>query len=364
MIAGVKTGIIFGAIVLIGIAGISAVLTTLDEEPTSGVGDLERAATPLNPAPVLVGIADYLNTTPDELDAKIDGSVVLYDIWTYSCINGVRTLPYITSWHDKYKDDGLVVIGIHSPEFEFEKDRTNVERAVAKHGITYPVVMDNDMETWKAFENRYWPRKYITDHEGNIRYDHIGEGDYENTERVIQQLLRERADELGVSLAGSDPDTVDVKPYANEGFTRELYFGYKFAYGRDRLGNEEGFVPQADITYAAPAKLRADHFYLEGTWKNLEGSMKLISDSGAILLPYHAKQVNIVAGSAVPTDLRVYLDSLPIDPKHQGVHIREGLATIDDHGLYNIVSSPGAEMRTLELRVSEPGFEIFTFTFG
>ena len=172
----------------------------LDSKPddipktTSTIQKIDKSG--FKKAPSLVGISGYINTTPEELEKEMDDKVILYDIWTYSCINCKRTLPYVTSWNDKYSDQGLLIIGIHSPEFEFEKDIDNVQRAVTQHGITYPVIQDNDFETWKAFENRYWPRKYIADHEGFIRYDHIGEGRYAETEKVIQELLLERTQHL------------------------------------------------------------------------------------------------------------------------------------------------------------------------
>src|SRR3970040_2015035 len=153
-------------------------------------------------------------TLNDKLQKQIQGKVVLYDIWTYSCINCIRTLPYITTWNEKYADDGLLIIGIHSPEFEFEKDVKNVQMAVEKYGIKYPVVLDNEWQTWKAFENRYWPRKYIADHEGYIRYDHIGEGSYQETEKVIQQLLEERADNLALHIDSSVP-LVELEEFQN-----------------------------------------------------------------------------------------------------------------------------------------------------
>ncbi|MDD9809684.1 MAG: redoxin domain-containing protein [Thaumarchaeota archaeon] len=365
MDSNIKAAIVFGAAIAVGVSVLAVVFASLDEEmPMRGPQEVNAPvpARPDNPAPGLVGIAHYINTTPEALAEEIDGSVVMYDIWTYSCINCVRTLPYITSWHEKYADDGLLIIGVHSPEFEFEKDLANVERAVQKHGITYPVVMDNDMDTWKAFENRYWPRKYIADHEGNIRYDHIGEGDYENTERVIQALLSERADALGMAEM-PETGTVDIAEYENEGRTRELYFGYAFAYGRNQLGAPEGFAPGQDVSYAEPGPLRNDHFYPVGTWTNLEGSMRLVSDSGRVLLPYHAKQVNIVAGSAAPASLEVLLDGEPIGPADAGSDVSGGVAEVGEHGLYNIVSSEESGRRTLELRASG-GFEIFTFTFG
>jgi len=178
----IKTGLILGVIIVVGLGVIGLVFSTLDEQVQSTTTSTDENEikkidkSGFKTAPNLVGIANYLNTTPEELEKEIDGKVVLYDIWTYSCINCIRTLPYITAWDDKYAEQGLLIVGIHSPEFEFEKDVENVELAVSKYGIKYPVVLDNDKETWKAFENNYWPRKYIADHEGYIRYDHIGEG--------------------------------------------------------------------------------------------------------------------------------------------------------------------------------------------
>ena len=199
----IKTGIVFGIIIAIGLGMLGMLFVSLDEtnlvnQNTVIDSFLKIDNSEFKKAPNLVGIAHYLNTTPEELTEKIEDSVVLYDIWTYSCINCIRTLPYITSWDEKYADQGLLVIGIHSPEFEFEKNAENVKIAIEKYGINYPVVLDNDMKTWKAFENNYWPRKYIADHEGNLRYDHIGEGSYHETEKVIQQLLNERSIALGI----------------------------------------------------------------------------------------------------------------------------------------------------------------------
>lgn len=370
----IKTAIYLIVAIAVGVGVIGVALTFLDEaaQTTNTVSDSSaktgnstepaRASPPANPAPKIVGIAHYLNTTPEELDEKIEGSVVLYDIWTYSCINCIRTLPYITSWNEKYEDEGLLIIGIHSPEFEFEKDRANVELAMQKYGIEYPVVMDNDMETWRAFENRYWPRKYIADHEGSIRYDHIGEGDYENTERVIQTLLAERAEALGTNIAPMG-DVVDIAEYDHANFTPELYFGYILARG-NQIGSPEGFDPGNQVTYTTPDQIENDRFYLDGTWSNLADGMMLISNEGTIKLSFHAKQVNIVAGSTQPSDLEVYIDSQPISAEFAGSDVADGIATIGVHELYNIFQSQDSERHTLELRSSSPGFEIFTFTFG
>ena len=154
-------------------------------------------------------ISEYINTKPISLDDLRD-KVVLVDFWTYSCINCIRTIPYLNEWYDKYSDKGLVIVGIHTPEFEFEKNAENVKSAVQKFGIKYPVLQDNDKETWNEYDNRYWPRKYLVDDEGYIRYDHIGEGAYNETEKVIQALLTERATHLGIkNINLNDSQNVD-----------------------------------------------------------------------------------------------------------------------------------------------------------
>ena len=223
-----RTALILGIIIVTGVGIASMVFSSLDEKfESANIGNegskIDKSG--FKKAPDLVGIAHHLNTTPEKLQAEMDDKVILYDIWTYSCINCVRTLPYITTWDDKYADQGLLIIGVHSPEFEFEKDPKNVQMAIDKHGINYPVILDNEMETWKAFENRYWPRKYIADHEGYIRYDHIGEGGYQETERIIQKLLEERATSLGIQMA-SATSLVDIEEFEHTLFrTPELYFG-------------------------------------------------------------------------------------------------------------------------------------------
>ena len=365
----IKTGLILGIVIAAGLGIMGIIFSTLDEQvqPTivsneNGIEQIDKSG--FKKAPDLVGIAHYLNTTPEELEKEIEGKVVLYDIWTYSCINCIRTLPFITAWDDKYADQGLLIIGIHSPEFEFEKDVENVQLAVSKHQINYPVVMDNDMETWDAFENRYWPRKYIADHEGFIRYDHIGEGGYQETEKVIQQLLRERNSSMGMDMPSTD-ELVAISEFEHtRSRTPELYFGYDFASGRNQLGNLEGFRPNQDVTYTFPDdNLQKHNFYVDGTWTNLKGSMKLVSENGSILLPYSGKQVNIV--TAGESDLQIYIDGEIIDPSIAGDNVgTKGRLHVHHDGLYNIVSSENSEDHLLQIFVDEPGFEIYTFTFG
>jgi thiol-disulfide isomerase/thioredoxin len=370
----IKTAIIMGIIVAGAIGGLSAYFASLDESVMTDEADLKTQTTQENPtilnidksrfkkAPELKGISGYINTDSEEFQGLIKDKVVLYDIWTYSCINCQRTLPYLTAWDEKYAEQGLLIIGIHSPEFEFEKDISNVELAVEKFGINYPVVLDNDKEIWKSFENRYWPRKYIADDEGYIRYDHIGEGAYDETEKIIQDLLKERAVRLGLNVASAQP-LVDLEEFKHGSRTPELYFGYNFAFGRNQLGNSEGFKPNQDVTYVTPQNLKDNFFYLDGTWKNLEDRMILVSESGTIKLPYFAKQVNIVSDGQ--SELTILLDGKPISQSDAGSDVTEnGNVKISGATLYNLVNTSEPEKHTLEIQVNRPGFEIYTFTFG
>ena len=365
----VKTALILGIVIAIGVGVMSTVFSSFDEEfESERISNDGNSITKIDKskyktAPKLAGIAHYLNTTPEKINEEIKDKVVLYDIWTYSCINCVRTLPYITAWNDKYVDEGLLVIGIHSPEFEFEKDPKNVKMAIDKHGIDYPVVLDNDMETWKAFENRYWPRKYIADHEGYIRYDHIGEGGYQETEKVIQQLLEERATALGIQMASAAP-LVDIDEFEHTLFrTPELYFGYQFAQNRNQLGSDEGFQPEKIVTYSEPDNIDLHKFYLTGDWKNHEDSMELISETGTIKLMYNAKEVNIVTDREA--ELEILLDGEPLPAKYSGSDITSNnILRASEPNIYNIVNADDSSSHIMEIKVKGQGFQIFTFTFG
>ena len=353
----IKSAIIMGGIIAALVGGMILYFSTLDNSANSSgntIGNLEYKK-----APDLVGIAGYINSD-QTIGEKIKGKVVLYDIWTYSCINCLRTIPYITAWDEKYSNQGLIIIGIHSPEFEFEKDINNVKLAVEKFGIKYPVVLDNEKKTWNAFGNNYWPRKYLADHQGNIRYDHIGEGEYEQTEKIIQQLLRERADYLGMSAEPTQA-LVQISEFKSSSRTPELYFGYDFATGRSQIGNPEGFRPEQDVTYFIPEKLNENNFYLEGTWKNLGDRMILRSESGKLVLPYFAKQVNIVA--AGNSELEILLDGKVITPEISGSDVKDGFVIIKEPTLYNLVSADLPASHTIEIH-AKAGFEIYTFTFG
>ena len=371
-----KTALVMGIILVVAIGGANTYFFSLDPQiqktqnqsdesgqtqskETSQIPKIDKSR--FKKAPELTGISGYINTTPEELNAAMKDKVILYDFWTYSCINCIRTLPYITAWNTKYADQGLLIIGIHSPEFEFEKDFNNVQTAVNQYDISYPVVQDNEMKTWKAFENRYWPRKYITDSEGYIRYDHIGEGGYAETEKIIQELLRERNQLLGLNIVSAQP-LVDLEEHqfiASQ--TPELYFGYNFAFGRNQLGNSEGFKPEQIVTYSLPEKLTRNYFYLEGQWQNFDDRMKLVSENGKIILPYFARSVNIVAANE--SELKIMLDGDPVSPENAGTDVQEGVVHISGDRLYNLISSSDAGTHTLTI-IAKPGFEIYTFTFG
>jgi len=357
MNAEIKTSVILGGIIIAGVVFLAIIFIGLDDSVSINQDLGTRKA------PNLVGITQYLNTSSEELGKKMENKVILYDIWTYSCINCIRTLPFITSWDEKYSDQGLLILGIHSPEFEFEKDPKNVKIAIEKYGITYPVLMDNNMETWKAFENNYWPRKYIADHEGNIRYDHIGEGDYKETEEMIQQLLNERAIAMSVENI-SKKQLVSIEEFEHTLFrTPELYFGYKFAQNRNQLGSDEGFQPEKIVTYSEPNNIELNKFYLTGNWKNHKDSMELTELTGSIKVSFNAKEVNIVTENNAR--LEIFLDGVPLSKKHAGSDISfENKMDVSNAGMYNIISSETSISHTMEILIEGKGFQTFTFTFG
>jgi thiol-disulfide isomerase/thioredoxin len=284
----------------------------------------------------------FINTEPFNLSEHIGKKVILIDFWTYSCINCQRTLPYLTAWDKKYRDQGLLIVGMHTPEFDFEKNTANVQRAAEKYGIEYPIVQDNDFGTWNAYRNRYWPRKYLISIDGFIEYDHIGEGGYEETEKKIQELLKERKDTLGENIQIT-ANTIKENATANHRLTPEVYFGYAFS--REQFG--QSWSPEEIVKYKAPQIRNENMFYLDGTWKNNPQSMQANS-SGKIYITYTASTINIVAGGN--GTLHVLVDGKETDVKTQA------------HDLYTLDTGEyGTHM--MEIGVT-PGVEVYTFTFG
>ena len=316
-------------------------------------------------APELTKITSYINSQPITL-ADLRGKVVLVDFWTYSCINCIRTIPYLNAWHEKYADDGLVIVGIHTPEFEFEKDYNNLKAAVKKFDIKYPIAQDNEKDTWNAYENLYWPRKYLIDTEGYIRYDHIGEGAYAETEKVIQSLLAERTEYIGGNVT-FDQSISNPESSQSVNFDRintpELYLGYE--YSRTPLGSSEGYKPDQVVNYTIPddSKIVPNRIYLAGEWKNNNDHMELQSEVGCILLPYSAKAVNMVAGGS--GELNILEDNSKLDDSSRGTDISEdGTVKIDGQRLYNIVGHEQYGNHDIAIEVVGRGFQIYTFTFG
>jgi thiol-disulfide isomerase/thioredoxin len=317
--------------------------------------------------PEFSGITSYINTNETKL-SELKGKVVLVDFWTYSCINCIRTIPYLVEWNQKYSDKGLVIVGIHSPEFEFEKNIDNVKQAVTRFGIKYPVLLDNDHGTWNAFQNSYWPRKYLVDSEGYIRYDHIGEGGYVETENAIKNLLAERSNQQGLEISNLNQTKLNVPGVASVDFnqikTPELYFGYQYA--RSQLGNIEGFNPEKAVNYTIPSSnLKPNLIYLQGLWKNNPDSMELVGPDGKIVLAYSAKSVNIVAGGkgevAVKEDGKDNQTNNPYKGNDVG---SDGKLSIDGQRLYNIADYTNYGNHHIEINAKGPGFKIYTFTFG
>src|SRR5918995_95820 len=318
-------------------------------------------------APEFDKVTGYINTKPINF-SDLKGKVVLVDFWTYSCINCIRTIPYLVEWNEKYADKGLVIVGVHAPEFEFEKNVDNVKVAVKKFGIKYPVIQDNDKGTWNAYENRYWPRKYLIDADGYIRYDHIGEGGYAETEKVIQSLIAERPEYIGANTTTIDQSISNPESSQSVNFDRintpELYFGYQ--YSTAPLGNSEGYQPDQIVNYTMPddTKIVPNRIYLAGEWKNNADHMELQSEVGHIVLSYSAKAINIVAGGK--GELRIMEDNnSPLNDNFRGTDVSEdGTVKINGQRLYNIVGHEEYGNYQIVIEVVGRGFQIYTFTFG
>ena len=312
----------------------------------------------LGAAPDFVSPGRWFNTGGDSLSIAGltgEGQVVLIDFWTYTCINCIRTLPYLKAWDAEYRDDGLTIVGVHAPEFAFEKDAENVAEAVSDNGIRYPVVQDNELGTWTAFANRYWPAKYLIDAEGEVRYVHFGEGSYAETETAIRSLLAEAGDrELGT---GADAGRAEV---AAPGLgTPETYLGSERA---------EGFVEPprpgvADYTAPAPGSLALNRLAYGGRWQ-VDGESATAVDHGTISLAFQARRVFLVLGAERdPAEVEVLLDGEPLAGAGAGEDVRAGRVMVNGQRLYRLVDLPEATRGTLELRF-EPGVTGYAFTFG
>jgi thiol-disulfide isomerase/thioredoxin len=315
--------------------------------------------------PALDGGAGWLNSEP-LTTAGLRGRVVLVQFWTYTCINWLRSLPYVRAWSERYRDRGLVVIGVHTPEFSFERDLDNVRRAVASMGITYPVVLDSDYVIWEAFANRYWPALYFVDALGRVRHHAFGEGDYERSELVIRELLAE----AGADLAGDQPlPVVAPGPEAPADWddlgSGETYLGYGRA---EHFASPHGLVPDEPRTYSIPSRLRLNSWALSGNWVVRSEAAALQTADGRIAHRFHARDLHLVMGAAIrgrSVPFRVLLDGQPPGAAHGGDADGGGAGAVGDQRLYQLIRQPGAIAdRLFEIHFPEPGVEAVVFTFG
>jgi thiol-disulfide isomerase/thioredoxin len=315
--------------------------------------------------PRLDGAKEWINTPPLTA-AGLRGKVVLVDFWTYTCINWRRTLPYVRAWAEKYKDHGLVIIGVHTPEFSFEKTLGNVHRAMTELAISYPVAVDSDYVIWRAFSNQYWPAVYVADARGRIRYHQFGEGEYEQTERVIQQLLTEAGNaNLPKELVSVDPQGVEKAADWASVKSPETYVGYEKAEYFASPGNAARDRPHV---YAAPARLRLNEWALVGDWTIGPEAVVLNAANGRIVYHFHARDLNLIMGPSVrgtPIRFRVLIDGKPPGAAH-GIDVdAEGNGTVTEPRMYQLIRQPEPIAdRVFELEFASPGAQAFDFTFG
>ena len=318
-------------------------------------------------APELVG-GYWVNSEPLTM-ASLAGKAVLIDFWDYTCVNCLRTLPYVAEWHRRYSGHGLVIVGVHAPEFSFAKELDGVKRAIETSKIEYPVVMDNGYAIWQAYANRYWPAKYLADGEGYIRYYHFGEGSYQETERAIQALLRE------IDAGALLPELMEpVRDTDGQGalcyrVTPELYLGY----ARGRIGNPQGYVPKQTATYADPGKHAEGFFYLDGQWTaDEEYVMKPWGSASmsAVTIKYMAKEVNLVMNPLLGRACRAYVgqDGSPLAREDAGDDVRfleDGRAYVDVEvaRMYRLVNNRELGSHELKLATETPGLALYAYTF-
>jgi thiol-disulfide isomerase/thioredoxin len=327
---------------------------------TNAAGELVLPV--LGKLPSLDGLGPWFNSPP-LTNAQLKGKVVLVDFWTYSCINCLRTLPYLEAWDSKYRKDGLVIIGVHAPEFAFERDPANVAKAVHDLGVRYPVALDNKYVLWNALHNQYWPAHYFVDAEGRIRYFHHGEGEYAMSERVIRQLLAEAGHAPASGMAQAKATGAEAAAAFNEIGSPETYIGYARA---DRFASPGGLLHDRLKTYAA-APLALNQWSLEGQWIDQRQSARSLAPSAKIAFRFHARDLHLVLGSASgkPIRFRVLLDGAA-PGSDAGVDVNpDGSGTMTGQRLYQLVRQKGpVRDRTFTITFVDPGAEAFSFTFG
>lgn len=311
------------------------------------------------------GATTWLNSPPLG-PAELRGKVVLVDFWTYTCINWIRTAPYVRAWAEKYKDHGLVVIGVHAPEFAFEKDLANVRSAVGEFRVTYPVAVDNEFAVWRAFRNDAWPAVYLLDSNGRLRHRHAGEGEYEYIERVIQQLLAERGTaQVPAGFVAAVGRDVELAPDWGNLRSPENYVGVERT---ENFASPGGALPGKARNYTAPSRLALNHWALTGDWTMDRQAIRLNKPNGRIVYRFHARDLHLVMGPAVrgsPLRFRILVDGKPPGSAHGVDTDEQGLGVVTEQRMYQLVRQPKPIIdRRFEIEFLDPGVEAFAFTFG
>jgi thiol-disulfide isomerase/thioredoxin len=314
--------------------------------------------------PSFDGATGWRNSPP-LTEADLRGKVVLINFWTYTCINWLRQLPYVRAWAGKYSGQGLVVIGVHTPEFSFEHDGDNVSWAVQDMRVGYPIAIDSDYAVWRAFGNHYWPALYFADAQGRIRHHYFGEGEYQRSEMIIQQLLVEAGFETSYDMVSVDALGVEAPADWATLRSPENYTGY----GRtENFASPAGVLPDKPGSYTIPTELRLNHWALSGDWTMKEEATRLNTANGQIAYRFHARDLNLVMGlAAAATSVRfqVRLDGQPVSEAHGTDIDGQGQGTVVEPRLYQLIRhhDPVTE-HTFEITFLDPGAEAYAFTFG
>ena len=315
--------------------------------------------------PSLDSATGWLNSRPLTA-ADLRGRVVLVNFWTYTCINWLRTLPYLRAWAEKYKDRGLVVIGVHTPEFDFEHDLDNVRRAVTDLQVDFPVVIDSDYGIWNAFGNRYWPAFYFVDAQGQIRHHRFGEGDYQQSEMILQQLLTDAGTgDTDHDLVAVDATGVEAAADWDSLWSPENYLGYQRT---ENFASSNGAVLDIPHAYAVPERLRLNHWALSGDWTVQRQATVLHQADGEIAYRFHARDLHLVmtpAAPGTPVRFRIRLDGQQPGTAHGTDADDQGNGTVTEPRLYQLVRQPDpVTERTFEATFLDPGVHAYAFTFG
>jgi cytochrome c biogenesis protein CcdA/thiol-disulfide isomerase/thioredoxin len=335
---------------------VTSQLALLKNQPPAIVIDNNGLFNTNMPAPDFVGINKWLNTNKPVTITSLKGKVVLVDFWTYTCINCIRTLPHVTTWYDKYRQDGFVVIGVHTPEFQFEQDTGNVRSAIQTDNIHYPVAQDNQYATWNNYNNQYWPAEYLIDQNGNIRRTDFGEGNYDQMELAIQTLLKENGKKVTDKLSNLTNNT------SNTDISLETYLGSN----RMQYYFPNGSLSSGTQTFSLSNNISQNTFSYGGVW-TINSDYAVSGENGAINYNFIAGKVYIILrpSRAKINTVKVYLDGQVIDPSVAGTDVNSGIVNVDSDRLYNLVNLHGrTENHILKLEFQTPGIQVYTFTFG